>query len=99
MLALFLLAALPFQSEPAPAAETDEIVVTAVKDKCKVKFADRVLSDREFDQRAELWAAGRPVRVVAPRGQNYQCLAKIAFRLQDKGVRLIEWVDPPAPAE
>lgn len=93
MFTLLLLAALTVQSEP------DEIVVTAVKDKCKVRLADRMLSDRDFDQRARLWAAGRPVRVISPRGAGYKCLAKIAFRLQDKGVTLIEWVDAPAPAE
>jgi biopolymer transport protein ExbD len=74
-------------------AEADEIVVRAVKGKCRVQLADRLLTDREFDQRTDEWAAGKAVRVVEPRGANYKCLAKIMFRLNDKGVRLVRFVD------
>ncbi|WP_375272838.1 hypothetical protein [Sphingomonas sp.] len=48
-----------------------------------------MLSDAEFNRRAAEWAAGTPVRVVAPRGADYRCLAKIAFRLADRGVKKI----------
>lgn len=90
--ALVLLAA---QSASTDVVDADEIVVTAVKQKCRVRLADRLLSDREFDARAREWAAGRPLRVVAPAGADYKCLARIAFRLNDRGVKLIHWVDAP----
>lgn len=91
MLLLILLALAQQADEPQP----DEIVVRGYKSKCRIELAGKQLTDRQFDQRAELWAAGRPVRVVTPpgRGQDYKCLARIAFRLQDKGVTLIEWVE------
>ena len=78
---------------PAP----DEIVVQAVRGKCRVTFADRTLTDREFDAHAAEWAAGKPVRVIEPRGANRKCLTKIAFRLADRGVKLIYFVDTPPP--
>lgn len=97
LVALLFAAALQAAAPPpeAPAEQGDEIVVTAVREKCRVMLADRILSDREFSQRAKLWAQGRPVRVVSPAGANYKCLAKIAFRLQARGVRLIQFVDRP----
>ena len=90
--------------QPTPPAETDgheeteadEIVVRAVRGKCRVQLADRLLTNRELDARAEQWANGKAVRVIEPVGADYKCLAKITFRLGDKGVRLIEFVDRPA---
>ena len=82
----------------APAAQPDEIVVRGTRWKCHVEFADHEMSDREFSRRAAEWAKGTPVRVVAPQSADYECLARIASRLGDKGVRLIEFVEPPAPA-
>lgn len=91
---MLLLALLAFaqQAEEPP---TDEIIVRGYKSRCRLELAGKQLSDREFNQRATLWAAGRPVRVVTPpgRSEDYKCLAKIAFKLQDKGVTLIEWVE------
>lgn len=78
---------------PPPPVEADEIVVTAARRKCHVRLADRILSDSEFSAHAEEWAKGKPVRVAAPDSASYKCLAKIAFRLSEKGVRLIEFVD------
>lgn len=89
-LALLLLTQQTSPAEPKP----QEIVVTAVRRKCSVRIADRVLSDPEFDAHAKEWAAGVPVRVVAPSGADYRCLAKIAFRLADHGVRRIDFVEP-----
>ncbi len=80
---------------PPPAAEPVEIVVTARRDKCRVSLADRVLSNRELNARADEWAKGTAVRIVAPERLGYKCLAKIAFRLGDRGVRLIEFIDEP----
>jgi hypothetical protein len=57
-------------------------------------LADRKLSDRELSARAQAWAfAGTPVRVVRPRGADYRCMAKIAWKLGERGVRLLEFVE------
>lgn len=85
MLAILLAQSAPPAATPTEPAE-QVIVVTARKRKCSAALADRVLNDREFDARAAEWAAGTPVRVVAPRGADYACLAKIVFRLQSRGV-------------
>lgn len=78
--------------------EPVEIVVRARRRKCDVSEARRVLSDREFDRRAAEWAAGTPVRVIAPERADIRCLARITFRLADRGVRNVEFVDPGAAA-
>jgi hypothetical protein len=89
-----LLAEPPPAAPPASAGEEAEIVVRAVRGKCRIELDRRNLSDREFSARAGEWASlGTPVRVIAPRGADYECLAKIAFKLNDKGVRLIHFVD------
>lgn len=78
------------QAGPPPVSpDPAEVVVVARSRRCDVSVADRVLSDAEFNRRAAEWAAGTPVRVVAPRGADYRCLAKIAFRLADRGVKKI----------
>jgi len=89
-----LLASLLAAGAQADAAMPDDIVVTAERQDCRVRFADRQLTDREFDARAREWAAGKPVRVIARASADLQCLSKIAFKLADKGVRLIQFVDP-----
>ena len=93
MIAAILLAliATPVQ---ASGPQADDIIVRAVRHKCQVRIADRILSDPEFNAHAKEWAQGKPVRVIAPAHADYKCLAKIAFRLNDKGVRLIYFVDP-----
>ena len=93
MIALALLLA-TLQAAAAP-EEHPEIVVQAVRRKCRASLANRVLSDPEFARRAQEWAKGVPVRVYAPRSSDVKCLARIAFRLQDHGVRLIHFVDRP----
>jgi len=92
---------LAFIVTPAQANEpqADDIVVRAVRHKCEVRIADRILSDPEFNAHAKEWAQGKPVRVVAPAHADYKCLAKIAFRLNDKGVRRIYFVDPADAAK
>jgi len=98
LIAAILLALIvtPTQAEEAQA---DDIIVRAVRHKCEVRIADRILSDPEFNAHAKEWAQGKPVRVIAPAHADYKCLAKIAFRLNDKGVRRMYFVDPADAAK
>lgn len=75
-------------------SRADDIVVVARKQKCSVKFADRDMSDAEFKRRSAEWAAGTPVRVIAREATDIKCLAKIAFKLADRGVTRIQFVEP-----
>ncbi|HEX8654027.1 MAG TPA: hypothetical protein VF693_02230 [Allosphingosinicella sp.] len=99
---LLLIAA---QAPPAAALPNAEegpaIVVTGTRrGRCRVRLAGRDVSDRALAAHAQEWAVlGRPVRVIRPPGADYRCLARIAFRLQDQGVRLIHFVDPPEPPQ
>jgi len=90
-----LLAALISQAQPAEeGASAPTIVVTGARaGRCQVRLADRSLSDRQLAAHAREWAAlGTPVSVVHTPGAHYRCLARIAFRLQDRGVRLTHFV-------
>lgn len=88
---LLVSTALPAQTPTTP---EPEIVIRAVRGKCRVQLDQRLLSDRELAARSGEWAAlGHPVRVVSPDGADYKCLAKIAFTLNKYGVRLIHFVD------
>ena len=77
----------------APAPQVADVVVTARKRHCDVSVAHRILSDKEFDTRAAEWAAGVPVRVHAPDGASRKCLARIFFKLADRGVIRAEFVE------
>ncbi len=79
----------------APAPEPAEIIVIGTRPgRCHIRLADRALSDRQFETHAGEWARlGRAIRVVHPAGTHYRCLARIAFRLHDHGVRLVHFVD------
>jgi hypothetical protein len=93
--ALFLAALAP---PPAPPAEeVQEIVVTGTRPgKCRVRLADRALAERQFDEAAGEWARlGRAIRVVHPSRTSYACLARIAFRLERHGIRLVHFVERP----
>jgi hypothetical protein len=48
------------------APQPDDIVVRAVRHKCRIEIANRILSDPEFNARAKEWARGVPVRVMPP---------------------------------
>ena len=87
------LLAMLLQVQAAP--EGDMIVVTAERKKCSMKLASRVLSDPEFEAHLPEWRAGRPLRVYAPAGASYKCLARIVFKLNDKGVTNFRFVDRP----
>lgn len=92
MLALLVLAQVVAAPTPAP----DEIVVVARRRSCAILMRGRELSRRAFDDHVRRWAAGQPVRVAAPDTASYRCLSKIVFRLSDRGVRTLEFVDPAA---
>ncbi len=99
LLVVMALAPAPAAATAPPNVEEQEIVVTATrKGKCRIRHAEQTLSDREFEKNAGEWASlGTPVRVVTPTRADYKCLAKIVFRLNDRGVRLIQFVDRAAP--
>ena len=91
-----LLATQATAAPPARAPET--IVVTGTRrGKCRIELARRALSDRQFDDHAGEWARlGRAIRVVHPVRTDHLCLAKIAFRLHDRGVRVFHFVEQPS---
>lgn len=86
---------LPAPAQPAP--EPTTIVVTGSRPgKCRMRLADRALSDRQFEAHAGVWARlGRAIRVVHPARTDHLCLARIAFRLHDRGVRVFHFVEQP----
>lgn len=93
MLALALLLATQ-QATPDAVDPADEIVVVSTrKRKCRMEIANRIISDAEFKARAAEWAAGKPVRVVVPKGTDYKCMAKIMFELNEHGVYRAQFVD------
>ncbi|AQR73995.1 hypothetical protein [Sphingomonas sp. LM7] len=92
---MILLLALTLAAQDTPAEGAgEEIVVVGERQTCRTFLRGKALSDRELDRHAKDWRAGIPVRIRAPSQSDYPCLAKIAFKLNDKGVRLIEFVDP-----
>lgn len=97
MLILFLaaLAGQPGTAASAPAMET--IVVTGTRrGKCLMRLADRALSDRQFEAHVGEWARlGHAIRVLHPARIGHRCLARIAFRLHDHGVRVFHFVEQP----
>lgn len=87
---LLLAVLLQATADPTPA----DVVVVARRRRCDVSVVDHILSRAEFDARAAQWAAGIPVRVHTPSGASRKCLARIVFRLADRGVRQVEFVEP-----
>jgi biopolymer transport protein ExbD len=80
------------QAQAAP--EPDDIVVQAKRARCSIQLRGREMSNRELDAHIRDWAGGRSVRVSAPDTASYRCLSKIVFKLQDKGIQVVEFVDP-----
>lgn len=76
------------------ADQPEDIVVTARPRGCDMSVDGHVLSDGDFNAKSREWAAGKPVRVHARADADLKCLSRIAFRLADKGVTRIEFVDP-----
>lgn len=92
MIALLLL--LTAAAPQANDAQPDDIVVTAVRDTCNLRFADKAMSDAQFEARSAEWKAGKPVRLILRSDADFPCVRKIAKKLFDKGVTRIEFVDP-----
>lgn len=91
-----LLSALLLQVAPAAAAEeAQEIVVTAKRGgSCEIRLADRSLTPKQLKQNAEQWAAqGDPVRLIRPKGADYRCMVKLAWKLGEYGVRFVQFED------
>lgn len=89
----------PSEKPEAPLAEDEDeqtIVVTANRrGGCRVRLADRTLTERQLEANAKKWAAEKtPLRVVRPRGADYNCLAKIVWSLSKHGVKLFHFVHP-----
>lgn len=83
----------------SPAAEEGDeetIVVTASRRwGCRVRLADRTLTERQLEANAKKWAANKtPLRVIRPPGADYNCLAKIVWSLSKHGVKLFHFVRP-----
>jgi len=93
---LLLLPLLAQAAEPiAPAIGEipEEIVVIARRGRCDVSIANRIVSNREFRDKAKQWAAGQPVQVRVPVGSTILCEAKIMFRLGRYGVTRATFVE------
>ena len=75
-------------------AMPDDIVVVAVRDTCTLRFADKAMSDAQFEARSAEWKAGKPVRLILRSDAEFPCVRKIAKKLFDKGVTRIEFADP-----
>jgi len=79
---------------PEPVPEAEIVVTGARPGKCRVKLAEGALSERQLEHHAGEWARlGLAIRVAHPVGTHYRCLARIAFRLNDQGVRLVHFVE------
>ncbi|RYD85012.1 MAG: hypothetical protein EOP61_39375 [Sphingomonadales bacterium] len=95
---------------PSPSDNPDEepaIVVTAQpRGGCRVRLADRTLTNAQLAAKAKEWAAsGTALKLVRPRGADYRCLARITWQLGQYGLRLFQFVDAseayaePKPAQ
>jgi hypothetical protein len=81
-------------AQPAPPLHETIVVTATRRGKCHIRLADRALSARQFDVHAGEWARlGRALRVVHPPGTDRTCLARIAFRLGRRGVRVFHFVE------
>ena len=89
-LLLALQTAAPADNTPQP----DDVVVVANVNSCNLRFADKPMTDAQFDARAAEWKAGKPVRLILRSDADFPCVRKIAKRLFDKGVTRIEFIDP-----
>ena len=97
---ILLLSTVLLMGAQGPAAPVpDDIVVTARPEGCRIDLAEKALTDQEFDAKAKEWAAGKPVRVIARSNASIACLSKIAFKLNDRGVTQIQFVDPSGKSE
>jgi biopolymer transport protein ExbD len=89
MMAILLLMA----ASATDAPQATDIVIVAKKRKCRVQLGNALLSDRELDAYAAQWMKGETVKIHVPSNASYECLAKIMFRLNDRGVTRAQFVD------
>ena len=94
MIGLFLVIALQTAPPIDNVDRPDDIIVSAVRNTCTLRFADKAMSDAQFEARSAEWKAGKPVRLLLRGNADFPCVRKIAKRLFDKGVTRIEFVDP-----
>ncbi|THD37187.1 MAG: hypothetical protein E7773_03885 [Sphingomonas sp.] len=95
MIGLFWLFALQATTPPVDnTPRADDIIVSASRDTCTLRFADKTMTDAQFNARAEEWKAGKPVRLILRSSADFPCVRKIAKQLFDKGVTRIEFADP-----
>lgn len=90
-----MILALVFLLTVAQQTPINEITVVAKKRRCDLSVAGRIIADPEFRARSSEWRVGHPVRVLVPASARVTCLAKIMFRLADRGVTQAEFVDQP----
>jgi hypothetical protein len=82
------------QTAPSADPPADDIVVTGTRESCTVRFADKAMTDAEFNAHAAEWKAGKPVRVVSRADSDLACVRRIASKLFSRGVTRIDFVDP-----
>jgi hypothetical protein len=82
---------------PAADPASAEIVVQAVRGKCRIAYAGSLLDGHGLQRLADGWPADQPLRVVEPRGANRKCLTRIALELAGKGFNHLIFIDPPSP--
>lgn len=93
IIALILFQAISPQTDAGPG---EDIVVVGKKN-CDLSAAGKAISGKALDARAAEWRAGRPVVVAVPASLRTKCLAKVMFRLQDRGVTQAVFVDGTKP--
>lgn len=88
------------QEPPLVDGEEPPIVVVARLDRsCRVRFADRTLTEAQLAQKAREWAAsGTTLRLVRPAGADYRCMSKIVWHLGEYGMRKFEFVEAADPS-
>lgn len=84
---------------PAVSDAPPDIVVRAVRGRCEIAYAGSTLDGRGLQHLADGWPAGRPLRVLEPRGADRKCLIHISLDLARRGFNSLQFVDPPSPPE
>jgi hypothetical protein len=94
--ASFVLIVMSAGQSPINAEAPPDIIVRAVRGRCKIVYAGSVLDGRALKRLANGWPEGRPLRVMEPRGASRKCLIKITFELAEHGFNQVQFVDPAA---
>ncbi|HEX8556029.1 MAG TPA: hypothetical protein VF695_15080 [Sphingomonas sp.] len=70
-------------------------VVVVARNSCDLSVAGKAVRGKALDRYAAEWRAGRPVRIMVPAALRTRCLAKVMFRLHDRGVTRADFIDAP----